>query len=170
MQFSDSSSKVLCCHLWDAELSQALTERKPLGVPWLAPPRQGPSGPPQTGNDGTGAHLDLGGVEVHGDDVISPSNGEHVCHQLGRDRGPALKKNMAMLLVKQAFPLASFHVRNFPGGGRGQGFKAPRHEGRGPERPPSVASYMHLEASTPTLAWPMACLSCKPSALLSRSA
>ena len=34
--------------------------------------------------------LNLAGVEVHGDDVVRPGDGEHVGHQLGADGGPAL--------------------------------------------------------------------------------
>ena len=34
--------------------------------------------------------LDLTGVQVHGDDVITASDGEHVSHQLCRDRSPRL--------------------------------------------------------------------------------
>ena len=35
-------------------------------------------------------HLDLTGVEVHGDDVVGPSHGEHVGHKLRADWGSAL--------------------------------------------------------------------------------
>ena len=35
-------------------------------------------------------HLDLAGMEVHGDDVVGTSDGEHVGDQLRTDRGSAL--------------------------------------------------------------------------------
>lgn len=38
-------------------------------------------------------YLDLGGVEVHGDDVVGSGHGQHVGYQLGGDGSSALEKS-----------------------------------------------------------------------------
>ena len=44
--------------------------------------------------------LDLGGVQVHGDDVVGSRHGEHVGHELGADWRPGL-----VLFVLPRIPL-----------------------------------------------------------------
>ena len=54
--------------------------------------------------------LDLAGMQVHGNDVITASNGEHVRYQLGCDRSPRL-----VLLVHPRIRVTGDHGSDPPG-------------------------------------------------------
>jgi hypothetical protein len=54
--------------------------------------------------------LDLIGVQVHGDDMITSSNGEHIRHQLGCDWSPRL-----VLLVHPGIRETGDHSGDPPG-------------------------------------------------------